>query len=187
MNIKTEIIKNIDMQICEMEKSKELLDIKDEKIHIDNLNLIQLSIFEKYRLYTNSVYIIEASPACKLKLDEIEIVFKNNRTKHFNPYYHISRINKKHFDNGNITLYVGSKQKDLQKRFLQHLGLIDKNERSVSSLYMKDWWGDNGSIDIIIYHYGNRINYDQLQIIEDAIWNVKKPLFGKRGGNLNSQ
>ena len=170
-----------------MERSKELLDIKHEMVHIDDLNSIQSDSFEKYKSYTNSVYIIEAPNACNLRIDEVERLFENNRANHFNPYYHISRINKKHFGNGNITLYVGSKQKDLGNRFLQHLGLIDKKKRSVSSLYMKDWWGNNGTIDITIYNYGEEINHNQLQIIEDAIWNVMKPLFGKRGGNLNSQ
>jgi Uri superfamily endonuclease len=105
--------------------------------------------------------------------------------------YCISKKNQKNIDekiksktekSGNV-LYVGSKVKDLYSRLANHLGL-NKNSRRTYSLYIKDWWTNEGKTTFTIDVYVVKdINQEQLQFIEDLIWEHEKPLFGKEGPN----
>lgn len=123
-----------------------------------------------------------------INYEEIKNEFKLLKANHSNAYYHISKINKNHFNsNKEITLYVGSKRKSVSTRLVQHLGLNNKDKRRVYSLYLNDWWNFRGDITITIISFSSHVTNEQLQIIEDFYWDELKPFFGKKGGNNNSE
>jgi hypothetical protein len=82
---------------------------------------------------------------------------------------------------GNTCVYVGSCSKsDIAKRLREHLGL--KGE-STSALHLKHWW-KNAKVKIYLFKFDDAINNDKtddLQTIEDTVWDVCKPLLGKKG------
>jgi hypothetical protein len=79
-------------------------------------------------------------------------------------------------------VYVGSCSKsDISTRLRQHIGL--SNSKRTSSLHLKHWWKD-AKIKIYLFKFDDFINNketDDLQTIEDTVWDVCKPLFGKKG------
>jgi hypothetical protein len=83
---------------------------------------------------------------------------------------------------GSKCIYVGSCSKsDISTRLRQHIGLL--GSKSTSSLHLKRWWKES-KIKIYLFKFDDSINNgdpDALQTIEDTVWDVCKPLFGKKG------
>jgi hypothetical protein len=79
-------------------------------------------------------------------------------------------------------VYVGSCSKsDIAARLRQHTGL--SNGKTTSALHLSRWWKD-AQIKVYLFHFDDAVNNDKtgdLQTIEDAVWDVCKPLFGKKG------
>ena len=94
--------------------------------------------------------------------------------------FKLSSINEiKEFDG---TIYVGSSN-SLKSRINQHLG---NSSEKVYSLHLKNWFGEiDNEIDLEYYiipkEYSGLAN-----ILENGLWDLKKPLFGKKGTNVKS-
>lgn len=85
-------------------------------------------------------------------------------------------------------LYVGSsKSKYLVARMRNHLGI---GSRTVYSLHLKDWLPKNLNCTIEIRVFEIHIPNNSIQLVkmlelvEQGLWDVNKPLFGKRSGLL---
>gem|GEM_PF-2177386 len=80
---------------------------------------------------------------------------------------------------GEKCIYVGSCSKeDINTRLKQHIGL--SNSKGTSSLHLKHWWTD-AKIKIYLFKFNNIVNSDDLQSIEDIVWDICKPFLGKKG------
>jgi ATP-dependent Lon protease len=170
----------------------EKCDVKHFTIKEKNWEQIPPDMKKECKNINYCVYVIKCDES-----DEVEIIkmFDKNKEKHDEEKetrkYCISKKNQKNIDekikskiekSGNV-LYVGSKVKDLYSRLANHLGL-NKNSRRTYSLYIKDWWTNEGKTTFTIDVYVVKdINQEQLQFIEDLIWEHEKPLFGKEGPN----
>ena len=76
-------------------------------------------------------------------------------------------------------IYVGSCSKeDINSRLKQHIGL--SNSKGTSSLHLKRWWKE-AKIRIYLFKFDDSITPDDLQSIEDTVWDVCKPFLGKKG------
>ena len=138
--------------------------------------------------YWNCIYIISADEF-KMKKEDVTKTFLQLKSKYYKNY-HISRINDSvHWSSNNSEkiLYVGCKENNLQRRLMQHLGIINKKSRSVYSLYLNDWWLDHSKLIIKIWNLQDKVNNAVLQIIEDSIWEELHPLFGKKGATFNKK
>ena len=78
-------------------------------------------------------------------------------------------------------LYVGSSA-SIDSRLNQHLG---HNGKLVYSLQLNQWFKKVTDVEIEIIPIDN-IYYDILYPLENALWDFHKPLFGKKGTNVNS-
>ena len=80
---------------------------------------------------------------------------------------------------GEKCLYVGSCSKtDINTRLKKHIGLL--NDKGTYSLHLKHWWKD-AKIRIYLFKFDDIIPPDNLQSIEDVIWDICKPFLGKKG------
>jgi hypothetical protein len=89
-------------------------------------------------------------------------------------------INTGHFENlahkYGRCLYVGSCKGKMQDRVKHHLGKLS----GTYGLHLKEWWG-KAPIQIFFLVFGENIAGEYLSLIEDALWEAYKPLFGKEG------
>lgn len=87
-----------------------------------------------------------------------------------------ARVNKEH--RGNPILYVGS-SKSVGQRLKGHLGFGYKR---TFSLQMSSWSkGLAGGINIEILRFNSETSQSVIQVIEDGLWSVFKPMFGRQG------
>ena len=76
------------------------------------------------------------------------------------------------------TLYVGSSH-NISKRISEHFGL---GYRGTYALQMKNWVaGLDGSVQISIARFDAAIDRSVLQAVEDGLWQMDQPMFGRRG------
>jgi len=104
----------------------------------------------------------------------------NNKERNF------SRINKGH--ETSQTLYVGSSSSSLLVRFRNHIGIgarkdtLCKGSPKTWSLHLRHW-ATNLNIDLRFkYIFLNSFTDAQLHTFEDILWEIEKPMFGKKGG-----
>jgi hypothetical protein len=82
---------------------------------------------------------------------------------------------------GGPILYVGSKRSRFGSRIIQHVGTDNKQ---TYALHMKDWLPrGNRVIDVDYYCFGYTVDHATLQLIEDTIWDLCRPMLGKRGAH----
>jgi len=93
--------------------------------------------------------------------------------------YKLSSINE--LDKFNGVLYVGSSA-SLDSRLNQHLGHTGKR---VYSLQLNQWFKKITEVEIEIIPI-NETYFDILYPLENALWDYHRPLFGKKGTNVNS-
>lgn len=172
-------IKNTE-SILQLLKSVELKQI--DSIEIKACNLInkqkrsvlynQVATFkEKKCIYLFTIQDWE-NHILKIK-SAFEIFNKGNKPRVLGKTHNTSRYNAKH---NSSTLYVGT-SKNILQRLKQHLG--DGNKRTYS-LDLIHWFPKN--IDLILDIYS--INHQEvIELVEQAIWDETKPLFGKRSGH----
>jgi hypothetical protein len=75
-------------------------------------------------------------------------------------------------------LYVGSSS-DMFKRFKEHCGIVSKG---TYALRFNNWLENDIDIEFQCYYLVDSEEQAVLQNIEDGLWKLKKPLFGKLGG-----
>jgi hypothetical protein len=79
---------------------------------------------------------------------------------------------------GERCVYVGSTANDsLYGRLSEHLGFT-KTEGAYA-LHLKEWW--KGVFHVYIFAFDNGIKKEELQTVEDTLWEVLKPIMGKKG------
>lgn len=61
----------------------------------------------------------------------------------------------------------------------QHLGLNTKN-KSTYALWLRDWF--SGDVTIYYHVFPSRKEHEPVQAIENLIWEIEKPKYGKKGG-----
>jgi hypothetical protein len=118
-----------------------------------------------------AIYVIESDR----KSSDVADLFKEKKTIGSN---HYSRNNR----NESNVLYVGSSQ-HLKQRIQQHIGVstIDSNKnRTTYALWLNDWF--TGRVKVHYFIFSEKLDQSVLQTIEDVIWEINKPQFGKQGG-----
>ena len=132
--------------------------------------LLQLSDWEKENICSSYIYIIKADKqvdlaACYTAFSEAKARKKDDRA--------YSRLN----DKSNV-FYVGSSI-SLSKRIKEHLGL---GSMGTYALQMRYWaLGQQGNLAIEIYRFGNNVSTNAIQAIEDGLWEIHSPMFGRKG------
>ncbi|GMO46198.1 MAG: hypothetical protein Ta2G_01250 [Termitinemataceae bacterium] len=151
------------------------LHLQKNEIKPENIE----TIFEKK--WKNVIYIFSAEKLPKIceNVEEIENKFKSIK----GDKNHLTRINKKHWvktnQNERNYLYVGSCEGDPHKRMKQHL--FD-HSNTTYALHLIDWWPTDSEINIDVFVFGDSLSpVENLQMIEDLIWDDCKPLFGRKG------
>ena len=77
-------------------------------------------------------------------------------------------------------LYVGSSQKDIQRRLLQHLW---QAPIKTYALNLNRWMpAINGTVRVSVQSIPGAVNPVVVQDAEDALWRSLRPMFGKSGG-----
>jgi hypothetical protein len=151
----------------------------NQSLDIDVSNIADKKvIFEKGT--TNVLYIIT--------VDNIpdEVIVKSKYSEGRNRGWALPQYNNnKIHENGKFLnqkcLYVGSSKNDINTRLKQHIGITEG--KTTSALHLSRWWND-AKIHIYLYKYfesDNTKDFDALQIIEDTVWDICKPYFGKKG------
>ncbi|GHT48500.1 hypothetical protein FACS1894102_1700 [Spirochaetia bacterium] len=133
--------------------------------------------------WTNVVYIFSAKtlpPVCK-DVESIKIKFEeiNNKNKKRRC---MPQINEEHWNVQNQDihyLYVGSCKSNSKGRMKDHLCNL---ANTTYALHLKEWWTGDEEFNIDVFVFGNTLSdRGNLQLIEDIIWQDRKPLFGKKG------
>lgn len=112
------------------------------------------------------------------KLKEAFLATKHNKV-------HGYKLSKDNDCKNSFFLYVGSsKLNNIKTRIFNHLGLGSK---SVYSLHMSQWLPKaepHNTIIIEFYIFSTKVEQTVLESIEQALWDLNKPMFGKRSGLL---
>lgn len=98
----------------------------------------------------------------------------SNKPRVLNVTFNISRFNKRH---DTKTLYVGT-SKTIKSRIRQHLGYGPKRTYSMDLIH---WFPKKIDINLSIYKVSMNNDF-AIELIEQAIWDLKEPQFGKRSG-----
>lgn len=94
----------------------------------------------------------------------------------------ISKINN-YDENKTKCLYVGS-GKNCKSRLSQHLGITAKSNGTYS-LHLKKVLGNKSNkvkFCIYVLPIGNDVDTSVMQVLEDSLWKMLSPCFGKLGG-----
>lgn len=107
------------------------------------------------------------------RLDEVQktfLAYKNKKNAR-----KCAKVDLRRF-NDTDCLYVGSVQKDLCKRFDEHLGYGSPSTYSLQLL----WWAKELNLNILFHFaYLDKQDLRLLPFVEDAIASELKPVFGK--------
>lgn len=76
------------------------------------------------------------------------------------------------------SFYVGSSQ-SIAKRVAEHLGY---GARQTYALHLRHWARDLGlTLDLVCAQYPDDTPLPVLQALEDALWQARRPMFGRQG------
>ena len=171
-----EMNKAIDEHIAKLSKTIEsLMTFKTTKV--STITRIQM-LKKEFKCGLNSgnyLYIIKTN-----FLDHQKILKQFNQFKDKNrETYKLSSINDINEFKG--VLYVGSSA-SLDSRLNEHLG---HKGSKIYSLHLKHWFKKISKVEIEIIPIDKTYS-DILYPLENALWDFHKPLFGKKGPNVNS-
>lgn len=158
----------LDAVINNCKQAKIATPSKEKKeIFVINIDTIYADLkWEEIEDFKNVVYVIEQVGGDLTETKKTLASFKE-RTKRA-----CSKINKPICK----TLYVGSSTTGFKTRLKQHLGY---GGGSTYALHLCHWF--EGKIRITAHEYDEPKQV--IQLIEDALSNRLKPMFGKMGGN----
>lgn len=156
--LKLETVKN-DISI-ELLKKYNFDTIENQSTKINNLKDINQPL----------LYIIKINS--NLKIEDVTKAKKECSKNDFAMF----KINKdnflEQFDKKIKYLYVGSSH-NIKKRLIEHMGV--GGSKKTYALHLKQWFKEQ--IEIEVYKTKN----EYLQLFEDIMWDIYKPLLGKRG------
>jgi len=132
--------------------------------------LSQLSDWEKSNDDNSFIYIIDAG--AQVDLSACRKAFEKAKAQGNRAY---SRLNA---ESKSKVFYVGS-SRSLSKRIKEHFGFGSKGTYALQMYYWAR--GIQGNTDIQIYRFGNNVSANAVQSIEDQLWEVHSPMFGRRG------
>jgi hypothetical protein len=166
----------IDKHITKLSKTIEgLKTFKTSKISPTTRNQILKEKFKCGLDSENFLYVIKTN-----FLDRKEILKQFYQFKDKNQdTYKLSSVNDP--DEFKGVLYVGSSA-SLDSRLNQHLG---HSGQRVYSLQLNKWFKKITEVEIEIIPIDEK-HTDILYPLENALWDFHKPLFGKKGTNVNS-
>jgi GIY-YIG catalytic domain len=174
-----ESIKRTRNLLSELERCK-VASIKTIEI---NSNLLFIDkergkLIDSVQAYKNKyIYILKVNVYSN-ELETIKNAYKafdaRNKPRVLGITLNASRFNKGHESE---YLYVGS-SKNIKSRIRQHLG--DGNLRTYS-LHLKHWFPKKINLALYIYEIDSQ-NHEVIEAIEQGIWDIIKPIFGKRSG-----
>lgn len=171
-NINNELKLLIEKYIYELQIIKNHIDVKyinTLKINTSNKSE-NTKILKTIKNDVPMIYIIRTNE--NITIEEIESAKEKLKTEGFGMF----RINCKEIPNDpnqSKCLYVGSSKK-LRDRLKQHIGLTSK---TTYALHLNEWWR-NKKIEIEIYEI---IDFDNMQLYEDCLWQANKPILGREG------
>lgn len=96
-----------------------------------------------------------------------------NKPRVLGKTFNISRFNETY----SKTLYVGT-SKSLKARVKQHFGYDNKR---IYPLDLIHWFPKNIDISLNVYEVSTK-NQLAIELLEQSIWDMKEPQFGKRSG-----
>jgi hypothetical protein len=143
----------------------------------NDLNLEKIGNTWKHTAY---LFFAPEVPDCCKTPEKADIFFKNLNEK--NGKNCMPQVNAGHFaEPGKLhkygrCLYAGSCKEDIRGRMKHHLGKLS----DTYGLHLEEWWKKN-PIQIFFLVFADNITGEYLSLIEDALWDEYKPLFGKRG------
>ena len=153
-------------------------NIKDiGESHIALLAKIKQEIepIDHYFIYIFSWNYDQEPPGKLTKLLKAEKIKSKNQklSKNKVSYCKINNIEK------TCCLYVGGSRTGIIPRIKQHFGFANKQ---IYAMQLARWCKNtNLEIKLSILSFPKTINVDIFQIIEDGLWEINKPLFGKKG------
>jgi hypothetical protein len=177
MNPKTVINKTIDEveDVLVYIKNCSFQKVKEFKVPSKNLfdeTKIKEILEELSKMKGRCIYVIECdgNDSSKKLINRTYASFdKTKKRKDFK----ISKFN----ENSNKTIYVGT-SKTLKTRLNQHFGYASK---TTYSLHLRRWFPENIDLTLGIYKVSTD-NKLGVELIEQTIWEMKKPQFGKKSG-----
>lgn len=156
-----------------------------EKLHafkaLESVSTVRSQMLkEKYKCDVFSkhvLYIIKTTYSNRENILRLFYEFKSQNKEAFR----LSSVNNEEQGKFNGILYVGSSA-SLATRMNQHLG---HNGNRVYSLQLNKWFNEVSEVDIITIPVDDAYA-DILYPLENALWDFYRPLFGKKGTNVNS-
>ncbi|MUJ39660.1 hypothetical protein [Aliivibrio fischeri] len=127
----------------------------------------------KSKMYAkNYLYIVElVSRKDSVPISEMRMKFRLIRKK---LGINFSKDNEEHDDS--YVLYVGTSA-DIKSRFRTHLGV--GAGRTTWALYLSEWL-TNYNVVVTLVPLSD-FSQTQVQLLEDVVWDIYKPLLGQRG------
>ena len=166
----------IDNHITKLKKTiKSLENYNKTRATLTIKNQILSETFKCNLESENFLYVIKTNFLNREEILKQFRQFKDNNRED----YKLSSINKP--DEFKGVLYVGSSA-SLDSRINQHLG---HTGAKVYSLQLKKWFKKIKEVEIEIIAIDETYT-DILYPLENAVWDFHKPLFGKKGTNVNS-
>lgn len=171
--------------ICAKEKIKLAIETKINMLNSikNNINLKELASFD-YNSIENLNQAIDDYLNIGVKLPclyiiqinkNLELSYVKNKKEQYKKNVALFKINEENFnDKNNKCLYVGSSH-NIKKRIKEHLGTAGSNK--TYALHLKQWIDDDVKFQIHIFKTED-IN---LQLFEDLLWDLYKPLLGRKG------
>lgn len=163
-----------DLEKCSIEKVQEFLIPSSVLFNDGEAHKI---FNELSKMKGRFIYVITNSGTEK-SIDTIKKTYIQfditNKPRVVNRTFNISRFNKLH---STKTLYVGT-SKSIKTRIKQHFGYGSKKTYSMDLIH---WFPKNIDIHLSIYKVSTT-NHFSIELIEQAIWDIKEPQFGKRSG-----
>lgn len=152
------------------------IDIGSFRVQTYQLNpeIEQRALLDKVSAQTcgDHLYLYYFQAVNNTDLVEVERTFLNTKEREKN------RRAYPRFNCQSEFLYVGSSFNIFQ-RFKEHLGYGSKK---TYSLQLAHWASNlNLELDFIYAKYPEDIVHDVIQVIEDTLWDILSPMFGRRG------
>jgi len=133
----------------------------------------EIRVWEKQ--YPKSLYIYIYRATSDSDLRKINSEYELTREKNIGKRA-FARINKDNRESN--VLYVGS-SRSIGQRTKDHLGFSSK---SVFALQIYHWSRElDGYVELDILRFEPITDYDVIQSIEDGLWDIHKPMFGRQG------
>jgi hypothetical protein len=188
LKIKSQTKNNLELLLFQLPKVQ-IVSLEPIEFMSNEFRKPQKSLSKKFKSHIDTIkshsgyHIYRYSLVNKKDEDAVHAAFVKFKKKHTKekkndpkPEYAVTKLNeteKCEF------LYVGCKIEDHHKRFKEHLGFTSK---TTYSMHMRRWIPKNIMVKLEIFSV-KADNYEMLEFIEQGLWAISKPMFGKKSGH----